>query len=313
MAEFSRGRTRVLALLGLCMLALLAAAAAPAGAATKPRKVSIGVPARGDIAVLKFDVRAARGGAPGPVLVSVSAPRSVRSHLGVVAVADKQGARKRFTVYVLNRRSAGAGGAQAGERVTVRVRGLERTINVRNIERAIDALAELTDELANQICMSDTETVRTLLGLRGAGSFLLAAAIQRILCDLADDEDVELLVNLGILVPEDDDEFDCDPFPGNPFEAMCLFTDTAIDAVRIQGTGGIVFSQCFAGTNPCQVESPGTPNNSVLFLFQGDPGSTGPLNMRSSNQRLAEWDQLVLERSVDGGQTFQVVERFDPP
>jgi len=311
-ATSSRRRARVPVLLGLCMLALLAAAAAPAGAATKPRKVSINVPARGDIAVLTFDVRAARGRAPGPVAVSVKAPRSVRSHLGVVAVADKLGARKRFTVYVLNRRSTRAGGAQVG-RVTVTLRGLRRQVNVRNIDRAIDALNELTDEMADAICTSDLETVRTLLGLRGAGSFAIAAAIKAVLCDTADEDDVEFLVNLGILVPEDEDEFECDAFPGNPFEAMCLFSDTAIDAVRIRGSGGIVFSQCFAGANPCQVESPGTPNNSVLFLFQGEPSSSGPLNMRSSNQQFDGWGYMTLDLSRDGGQTFQTVERFDPP
>jgi hypothetical protein len=295
------------------MLALLAASAAPAGAATKPRKVSIGVPARGDVAVLTFDVRAARGGAPGPVLVSVKAPRSVRSRLGVVAVADKQGARKRFTVYVLNRRSRRATGAQVGGRVTVTLRGVDKEINVRNIDRAIDALSELTDEMADAICTSELETVRTLLGLRGAGSFAIAAAIKAVLCDTADDDDVEFLVDLGILVPEDEDELGCDPFPGNPFEATCAFSDTAIDAVRIHGSRGIVFSQCFAGINPCQVEAPETPNNSVLFEFQGDPSSTGPLNLRSSNQQFDGWGLLTLEQSRDGGQTFQVVERFDPP
>ena len=274
--------------------------------------MSVNVPARGDIAALTFDVRAARGGAPGPVHVSVKVPRAVRSRLGVVVVADKQGARKRFTVYVLNRGS-GPAAAQVPGQVTVTLRGLQKQVSVRNVEQAIDALDELTDEMEAAICTSDIETVRSLLGLRGIGARALAAAIKAVLCDYADDDDVQFLVDLGILVPDDGDEFDCDPFQGNPFEAVCQFTDTAIDAVRIRGSGGIVFSQCFAGANPCMVESPGTPNNSVLFLFQGDPSSTGPLNLRSSNQQFDGWGYMTLERSQDGGQTFQVVERFLPP
>ena len=61
------------------------------------------------------------------------------------------------------------------------------------------------------------------------------------------------------------------------------------------------------------VESPGQPNNATLFGFPGGTNSTGPLNMRSSNQMYPSWGMLTVERSVDGGQTFQVVERFDPP
>ena len=85
----------------------------------------------------------------------------------MLAVADTQGARRRFAIYVVSRRSGGASGAQDPPRITVTVRGVQRTINVSTIERATEAL---DDDMAHRICESDVETVRKLLGLRGAGT-----------------------------------------------------------------------------------------------------------------------------------------------
>ena len=53
---------------------------------------------------------------------------------------------------------------------------------------------------------------------------------------------IELLVNLGLIVPDDEDEFDCDPFQGNPFEAMCLFTGPTTQALRVTASEGLIFS-----------------------------------------------------------------------
>ena len=38
------------------------------------------------------------------------------------------------------------------------------------------------------------------------------------------------------------------------------------------------------------LESPGQPNNATLFGFPGGTNSTGPLNMRSSNQMYPSWE-----------------------
>jgi hypothetical protein len=320
---------------------MVAPAVATAGIADGDsiRSVNIGMPARGDIAALSFDVTAARRGRrPGRVGLSVRVPRALRSQVGVLVTVSNQSRRRRFTVYVLRRRGvtrALASGARA--RVAVRVRGVDRTIKVRNIERAIDALQNLDEDLLSRICASRARRVRKLLGLRGTGASLLANAIKAVLCGQGDEDDVKLLADLGIVVPVDGQgqpipptpdptptppgppppptprvSFACVPFAGNPFEGVCTASGGPFDAVRIRGTGDQVFSQCFSDTARCQVEQSGQPNNSVLFLFRGGTTSTGPLNLRSANQTYNRWGALILERSTDGGQTFQDVARFMP-
>ncbi len=312
MDALARRRLRTLGLLGLTCALLMAALASPAQGAANGRKMKVGVPARGDVAVLSFDVRGRAGRAPGRVLVGLKVPKRLRSRVGLAINVDRERGVKHFTVFVVHRRPGGAVASQRTGRVIVRVRGLDREVSVRNIERARDALETLTDELAVSICTADIETVRLFFGLRGVGSHALARALKAVLCDIADEDDVRFLEDLGLLVPEDSDDFGCGPFPGNPFEAACVFEDTDIDAVRIHGTGGLIFSQCFAGPHPCMVEQPGRRNNSVLFDIPDGSSSTGPLNLRSSNAQFDGWGYMQLYQSRDEGQTFELVEGFSP-
>jgi hypothetical protein len=312
MAAFARRRVAP-GILGLCGALLLSLLATPAGANAAARSLKLAIPARGDVAAMTFDVRARGRGAPGRIAVRVSVPRALRRRVGVAIVVDQERRLKRFTVYLVNRRLGRAAVAQlGGKRVVVTLRGVDRPVSVRNIARARDALATMTDEMVDTICMADIETVRTLFGLRGVGSHAIAQALKAVICDTGTDEDRQFLGELGIDVPADVDEFDCTPFTGNPFEAVCQFSDTSIDAVRIAGNGGVIFSQCFAGPNPCMVEQPGRPNNSVLFDIPDGSSSTGPLNVRSSNAAFDGWGYMRLHQSSDGGQTFERVEGFIP-
>lgn len=312
MDALARRRVTTLGLLGLTCALLLTALAPPAHGAANGRAMKIGVPASGGVSVLSFDVRARARRAPGRVLVSLKVPRRLRSRVGLAINVDRQGRVKHFTVYVVHRRRASGTAAQRPGVVRVRVRGLDRDVSVRNIQRARNALDGLTDDQAEAICTASIESVKLFFGLRGLGANAIAQALQAILCDTADEDDVRFLEDIGLIVPEDEDEFECGPFPGNPFEAICAFSDTAIDAVRIRGTGGVVFSECFAGPHPCMVERPGRRNNSVLFDIPDGWSSTGPLNLRSSNAMFDGWGYAQLYQSSDGGRTFELVEGFAP-
>ena len=313
MDALARRRVKTLGLLGLVCAVMLTALAPPAHAAKNGRKMKIAVPASGTVSVLTFDVRARRAGrVPGRVLVGLKVPRRLRTRLGLVINVDRERGVKRFTVFVVHRRRASGTAAQRPGTVTVRVRGLDRQVAVRNIERARNALDRLSDEMADLICTSNIEAVKVFFGLRGLGANAIAEAIKAVLCDTADEDDIQFLEDIGLIVPEDSDEFECGPFPGNPFEATCIFEDTAIDAVRIQGTGGLIFSQCFAGPHMCTIHQPGQPNNFVLFDIPDGSSSTGPLNLRSSNEMFDGWGYVRLYQSSDGGQTFRLVEGFIP-
>ena len=312
MDALARRRVKTLGLLGLACVLLLTALAPPAQGAANGRTMKVGVPASGGVAVLTFDVRARARRAPGRILVRLKVPRRLRSRLGLAINVDRERGVKRFTVFVVHRRPASGMAAQRPGTVTVTVRGLDRQVSVRNIERARNALDGLTDELAASICTADIESVKVFFGLRGLGANAIATALKAVLCDTADEDDVQFLEDIGLLVPEDSDEFECGPFPGNPFEATCVFEDTEIDAVRIQGTRGLIFSQCFAGLHPCTVEQPGRRDNSVLFDIPDGSSSTGPLNLRSSNAMFDGWGYVQLYQSRDGGQTFELVEGFAP-
>jgi hypothetical protein len=312
----ARGPARlagVIAAVGVLGVLLLAGGAEPANAGTTPRSVSIAAPARGDVAVLSFTIRAANGRAPGQVAISVTVPQALRSQLGVLAVADNQGTRREFDVYILRRRGARAQAAgPASQRITVRVRGVTREISVSAVQRATDALAGLTAAEARKICTGDVEQARKLLGLRGGGALALAKAIRAVLCDTGDDEDRALLAALGVVVPRDLDEFECIPFPGNVRETTCRFTGQDVNRLRIRGSGGVVFSRCFAGMNSCRLERAGRQNNAAVFTFGMPVDDSGPLNVRSGNQPFRSWDVLLIEASRDGGRTYRLVEGFLP-
>ena len=98
------------------------------------------------------------------------------------------------------------------------------------------------------------------------------------------------------------------------YEGVCtLHSDTAFNSARITLTSGTSAVQCFAGANPCQVQDPGQPNNSVIYTFQTPVTDSGELNVRSATTYWPAFGPLNSAFSTDGGATYTDGPSFTPP
>jgi len=95
-------------------------------------------------------------------------------------------------------------------------------------------------------------------------------------------------------------------FAGNPREGSIFITDDdPFNAVKVVAKGNNTFIQCFSSGRPCTVDSPGSPNNFILFTFPAGPVTdSGELNARSGNQDFSSWAPPGFFLSTDGGATF---------
>ncbi len=99
--------------------------------------------------------------------------------------------------------------------------------------------------------------------------------------------------------------FTLSPFPGGLNEGVgMLKTTQAFNGIQVFATGSNQWSDCFAQNGDCHVVNPGTPDNSIVFLYHGPMTDSGPFDMKSTNTQYSNWGNVSWEISTDGGTTW---------
>jgi hypothetical protein len=331
------GRLRIAAL----VMALGAAAAVPPAASANRLAVPVSAPAAGQVDVTTFSVTAAGGKAPASVKVKVSVPAALRSR--TIVLVTRRRTAKALLVTIMAAGRSGAKTAVAAAGIEVTIDGRRTHIRRRKLRRARNALNAMTAQQRASLC-TDAQAQQQLaeaVGTSTASGRALVAAILHVACGGGTDEDRKVLEDAGLTLPpkpavtpapapnptpepapnpvpapKPTSSFTCRAYSSDPYnyEGVCmLHSETAFNRARLKLSSGTIASQCFAGANPCQVENPGQPNNSVLFTFPSPVTDSGDLNVRSSNAYYNAFGTITPQFSSDGGQTFTDGPPFTPP
>jgi hypothetical protein len=277
------------------------------GAVGPTRTVTTEAPPAGQIAVIAADVVAKKGGAPGPLTISVLAAAAIRPQLKIVETTTESGRRSRLVVYAGLRTTTTASAAIA-RHITVTVRGTKKAVSLRNVTRVRESLPAVSGGLQTMLCDgSEIDEAKGFFGLGKKTAAQLAKAARRVLCNEAKDGDQSFLNSLGIGGPTGN--LNCRAFLDDPFWGVCNYTGPPFRHLRLRVSAGNTIVECFAGPNPCVVE----PGNSVRFDFATVRQDSGEINIRSSTQRYADWGPLqIFHTEGTETSTFSPGATFDP-
>lgn len=95
------------------------------------------------------------------------------------------------------------------------------------------------------------------------------------------------------------------PFEGDPREgSFFIQRSDAFDEIRITAGPNTAFIRCYSGGRPCEVDSPGTRGNSILFDFTAAPVTdSGELNAQA-DVNFDMWDLPAVHLSSPGDPGF---------